>query len=328
MLHILNGGSTEETMKRSSLEGEYFSFRDALIDGPAPATTDSAAWRRVRAEHLAGGYGADVQQCETDLSEQEHILNSYSSHDEVVLWFEHDVFCQLNLLYLLDWYHRANLGQTRLSLINIGEFPGRNDFRGIGELNPQELASLFPKRQLVSKGLLDLGARAWQAYCSSNPNSIEQLLSHDTSELPFLATALTAHLQRFPSVTNGLGRIENRCLELVATGPQRFIDLFPRFIESESVYGLGDAQIWTSLGQLRDARTPLLTADTDAKFLTPGLLWSATFSITTAGRDVLQNRADYLDHNEIDVWLGGAHLHTGAPIWRWDDTSGKLQSTS
>ena len=146
--------------------------------------------------------------------------------------------------------------------------------------------------------------------------------------MPFLATALTAHLRRFPSVNNGLGRIENRCLELVDSGAQKFIDLFPRFIESESIYGLGDAQIWDSLAQLRDAQTPLLNADTDAKHLSLELVRTATFSITKTGRDVLQNRADYFDHNEIDVWLGGAHLQTGAPIWRWDDTAGKLQSTS
>jgi hypothetical protein len=144
MLHILNGGSTEETIKRTDVPGEFFSFRDALIDGPTPATTDSAAWRRLRAEHLASDYAADVQRCENDLSEQERVLNSCSSHDEVVLWFEHELFCQTNLLYLLDWFNRAELDQTRLSLINIGEFPGRNDFRGLGELNPEELASLFP----------------------------------------------------------------------------------------------------------------------------------------------------------------------------------------
>ena len=79
---------------------------------------------------------------------------------------------------------------------------------------------------------------------------------------------------------------------------------------------------------LRDARTPLLSADTTAAYLTPDLLRSATFSITNAGRDVLQNRADYLENNEIDVWLGGAHLKTGAPIWRWNEATGKLQSAS
>ena len=293
-----------------------------------PPLPDTSGWRRLRAEHLSSSYVADFEECENSLLEQERTLKSSSAHDEVVLWFEHDLFCQLNLLYLLDWFSRAEHGAAKLSLIDIGEFPGRPAFRGLGELDPEELASLFPHREPVDNAQLDLAARAWQAYCSSNPEAIEQLLLNDTSALPFLATALTAHLQRFPSVANGLGRIENRCLALVDGGQQRFIDLFPKFIESESVYGLGDAQIWTSLGQLRDARTPLLRADTTAAHLTPDLLRSATFSITDVGRDVLHNRADYLENNEIDVWLGGAHLQTGAPIWRWDETNGKLQSAS
>jgi hypothetical protein len=328
MLHIINGGSTEQTLRQTSLDGEFFSFRDALIDGPTPITTDTAAWRRLRAAHLSSSYGPDLQECETRLIEQEKTLNSFSSHEEVVLWFEHDVFCQVNLLYLLDWFSRVELNKTRLSLINIGEFPGRDDFRGLGELNTQELASLFPQRVPVDNAQLDLGARAWQAYCSSNPRSIEQLLENDTSALPFLATAMTAHLQRFPSVINGLGRIENRCLALVDSGKQKFSALFPDFVRSESVYGFGDAQIWTSLGQLRDSRTPLLSSENYAQHLTQELVRSATFSITDAGRDVLRNKIDYLENNDIDVWLGGTHLQTGAPIWRWDETAGKLQSTS
>ena len=110
MLHILNGGSTEETLRLTDVDGEFFSFRDALIDGPTPANVDAATWRHVRAEHLSSGYGADFEECEKSLLEQEQTLNSSSAHDEVVLWFEHDLFCQLNLLYLLDWYSSANLG--------------------------------------------------------------------------------------------------------------------------------------------------------------------------------------------------------------------------
>jgi hypothetical protein len=327
MLHILNGGSTEETLKRTDIPGEYLSFRDALIDGPAPETTDAGDWRRIRAEHLASDYGDEVRQCEASLTEQEQILASSSAHDEVVLWFEHDLFCQLNLLYLLDWFSRADLSNTRLSLINIGQFPGRPNFRGLGELNPQELSSLFPKREVVDKAQLDLGERAWRAFCSSNPKAIEQLISTDTSALPFLKVAMTAHLRRFPSIENGLGRIENRCLSLIANEQQTFSDLFLRFVQSETVYGLGDAQVWDSLGQLRDAKTPLLNSNTNSKQMTPEVARGATFSITDAGLDILQNKTDYLDQNEIDFWLGGAHLQSGINVWRWNEAAGKLQST-
>src|SRR5262245_57075504 len=142
MLHILNGGSTEETLKHTAVPGQFFSFRDALIDGPTPANVDDDKWRKLRANHLAGNYAAKAEECENGLREQELILNSFPSHDEVILWFEHELFCQLNLLYLLDWFNRKELSGTKLSLINIGEFPGRPNFRGLGELNADELASL------------------------------------------------------------------------------------------------------------------------------------------------------------------------------------------
>ena len=73
MLHIVNGGSTEQTLRQTPLSGEFFSFRDALINGPTPRTTNAAAWRRLRAEHLSTGYGTDLQHCETELAEQEKV---------------------------------------------------------------------------------------------------------------------------------------------------------------------------------------------------------------------------------------------------------------
>lgn len=322
MLHIVNGGATEGTLKRTSLPGEFFSFRDALINGPAPAGIYGEAWCKVRAEHLANSYGMDQIGCAADLAEQERVLESFSSHEEVTLWFEHDVFCQLNLLYLLDWFSHIDLGPTRLSLINIGAFAGRPDFRGLGELNPDELASLFPQRHEVKSDEFALASRAWQAFRSPNPTLIEQLLQDGTSALPFLRTALAAHLQRFPSVENGLGRIENRCLQLIDAGSEKFIDLFPRFIESEAVYGLGDTQVWNSLDELKDARTPLISSDTDAT--QPEVTHQARFTITPAGREVLQYNSDSLDLNGIDTWLGGVHLTSNSDAWRWSAADRRL----
>src|SRR6185295_8402606 len=113
---------------------------------------------------------------EKDLLAEEQTLQSYTEHEEVVLWFEYDLFCQVNLLYLLDWFSRASLDQTKLSLINVGTFPGKENFRGLGELSPDELMSLFPGREVLTATVLELGARAWQAYCSADPTAIERLL--------------------------------------------------------------------------------------------------------------------------------------------------------
>src|SRR6266850_4059157 len=259
MLHILNGESTEGTLKQSSVPGVFFSFCDVLVQGPTPTGTDDQEWRRIRSAHLVESYGLQLEACEQGLLSQENTLRSCSQHEEVVLWFEHDLFCQINLLYLLNWFTPECLGQTKLSLINIGEFPGRENFRGLGELNVEQLTSLFPQRQQVTSAQLNLAKAAWAAYRSPDPTAIETLLNTDTSSLPFLPRAFQAHLNRFPSTKNGLGQVENRSLELINNGSEKLIDLFPRFSNAEPVYGLGDAQLSLSLRMLSRAPNPLLT---------------------------------------------------------------------
>src|SRR5262245_33939527 len=163
MLHIVNGDSTASTLKQTKIKVEGFASKDTLINGPAPATENDHEWRAVRVQHLTDAYGLNPKECEKEFLKQEKALASAADHDEVVLWFEYDLFCQLNLLYLLDWFSEAHLKKTSLSLINVDSFPGPKDFRGLGELNADELASLFPKREKLTKAQLDLGAKAWQA---------------------------------------------------------------------------------------------------------------------------------------------------------------------
>jgi hypothetical protein len=327
VLHILNGGSTEATLAQTHIAGERFSFCDVLIEGPAPANTTEHEWRKLRAAHLSSAYEVAVEEGELGLVRQEEVFGSYVDHEEVVLWFESDLFCQTNLLYVLDWFARRELQKTQLSLICIGEFPGRPNFRGIGELSPNDLASLFEKRVSVNNGVLELAGTAWQAYRSNDPRAIEQLISRDTSSLPFLKPAFRLHLERFPSIRNGLGRIENRGLELVSTGQGRFVDLFRAFIESEAGYGLGDSQFWNAMLRLTRARQPLLRSNNDdalAGSLTPEEIHATSYEITEAGRAVLSGAADYVEMNGIDLWLGGVHLTDTSTLYRWDEKDERL----
>lgn len=326
MLHILNGETTETILAQTSVPGERFSFRDALIDGPTPAHANAAEWRQLRADHLSTAYGVDLGKCARGLERQEEVFASFSDHDEVVLWFEADVFCQLNMLYVLDWFARRDLGRTKLTLICIDEFPGRPGFRGLGELRPVQLASLFEERAEVSGDALSLATKAWQAYRSPNPEAIEQLIESDTAALPFLKRALQLHLERFPSVRNGLGRIETRGLELVASGLPRFVDIFPRFIEAEAGYGLGDAQFLNALMRIAQVQLPLLQSSRgmDAGSFDSDKIRNTSFQLTEAGRAVLKGEADFVDMNGIDHWLGGVHLNQAGNVWRWDEQDGKL----
>ncbi len=330
MLHIHNGDSTADTAKQSDLPGEHFAFREALIEGPTPAGLDANEWRRVRAQHLSDAYAA-LEQTEQELREQERKLATFAEHDEAVLWFEHDLFCQINLLYLLDWFSQQEHGQTKLSLVCIDQFPGVADFRGLGQLNREQLASLFPGRKEVTPAEMNLASSAWQAYCSPNPTAIADFIETDTAPLPFLRAALFAHLQRFPSIKNGLGAIENTALELIQNGAKGFPDLFSRFGAALPIYGLGDAQFWLALRRMTLAKQPLVTmaelrGDDQADASTRGSFANASFEITELGHSVLRGEADFVTLNGLDMWLGGVQLDGVKSLWRWDERSGRIVS--
>lgn len=320
MLHIHNGDSSAGTAKKSNIPGEHLAWREALVCGPTPGGLSGPEFRGLRARHLAEAYGIKVEKCEKDLRAQEAALSGFSEHEEVVLWFEHDLFCQVHLIYLLNWFAQRELTETKLSLISVGEFPGVEGFRGLGQLNEEQLASLFPQRQEVSQSQLQLGSKTWHAYSSPDPAELSSLLDTDLSAIPFLKRALSKHLQRFPSTTNGLGRIENAGLELIAKGYGKFKSLFPAFARRESEYGFGDAQLYLEMKRLADASTPLLTLSNAARGATndPAQIFLSSFEITEHGKAVLEGNEDFVRRNGIDQWLGGVHLEGNEAGWRWE----------
>ena len=326
MLHIHNGDSAAGTAKNADSPGQHLAWREALVCGPAPGGLSADEFRGIRARHLADAYGVDLEKCENELRAQEVTLARASDHEEVVLWFEHDLFCAVQLIYLLDRLAHRDLGQTKLSLIFLAEFPGIDAFHGLGSLTEAQLASVFPQRQDVTAAQLELGSKAWAGYSSSNPKEIESLFESDLSPLPFLKVALSKHLRRFPSIENGLGSIGNVSLELIAKGYGNFRSLFPAFVRREPEYGFGDAQLYLELKRLASAATPLLElkGGVTGTALDSVQMFLSSFEITTHGKAVLAGDQDFVVRNGIDHWLGGVHLEGNEAGWRWDEQAQEL----
>jgi hypothetical protein len=317
MLHIHNGDSTAETMRAAGFPGEHIAFQEALAGGPTPAGQPPDRWRSIRSHYLAGFSGEEALLIQDSLAANDAMLAGASAHDEVILWFEHDLHCQFNLLYLLNLFAQAPVRPSRLSLICIDRFPGISNFKGLGQLTAQQMASLFDPRQAVTEAQLQLASRAWAAYCAPNPTGIEALLAEDTSALPYLHGALARHLARFPSMQNGLGEIENRLLWGIANGRTSFGKLYSALSDEDTIYsGLGDLSIWDHLKRTAEARVPLVSIVSAASNTTQ-LPFDAMLALTRAGEEVLAEKADFIALNGIDQWLGGVHL-TANHLWRWD----------
>ncbi|HEX6122570.1 MAG TPA: DUF1835 domain-containing protein [Ktedonobacterales bacterium] len=332
MLHITNGDSTGETLRAAELPGAVLPWRDMLHEGPVPAGLALAELSAVRARFIASTGWPEAEVLAT-FQRRDATLARCAAHEEVVLWFEHDLYDQLQLLQLLDWFAGQDPRGTRLSLICVGAFPGHPHFHGLGELTSAELVTLFPTRQMISAAELALGQAAWQAFRAPDPTALAALVAGETAALPFLRAALRRCLEEFPAPGSGLSRTERQLLEVLTTGVETPHAVFQAWQAHEEAPFMGDTPLWMHLRRLGQGAHPLiaLAAGPDGEsFRLPHECASAAafaaqrLRLTDAGRAVLAGEADQLVLNGGDRWLGGVHLRTPGPIWRWDGAQQRL----
>ena len=148
MLHVANGHATTGLIELAGLPGRTMVWCDPLHDGPVPGDISDDELIRMRAEHLRWP-GEALDDVVADLRAWRAAIRQ-QDYDELVLWYEHDLFDQLNLIQVLTHIRESVPARKTVSVICIGAFPGRPDFKGLGELTPEELGPLFETREAVT----------------------------------------------------------------------------------------------------------------------------------------------------------------------------------
>jgi hypothetical protein len=302
VLHVTNGDCTVEVMRSAGIDGDIVAWRDVLHEGPVPAL-EPAELRALRAGHLATMGTAGAAAVEADLrARDERLASALASGEPVVLWFEHDLYDQLQLLQIL-----AGLPDrpAEVELICIGAFPGRPRFAGLGELEPEELASLWPLRTPVTPVHVGAARTGWAAFRGGDLRALERAAATPQAPLPFLAPALRRLLEELPGARDGLARTERQLLAAVAAGARTREHAFVAASAHEPAPFLGDTTAFERLEELGRGPEPLVTGD-------------GALALTAAGADVLAGRADRVALNGFDRWLGGLRVRAGGALWRWD----------
>lgn len=325
MLHIVNGDHVGDSLRRGGIAGDVLVWRELYTEGPVFLDPRHEA----RTEYMVEALGIPRDVWDGALAEQMKGLEHAAEHEEAVLWFEHDLFDQTMLIRLLCEFSGMSFGQTRLSLICIGEYPGFEPFHGLGQLSPEQLVPLLGARREIQPGELRLGRQAWEAYSSDDPRSLIDFLRQDTEALPYLGAAFRAHLARYPSVRNGLGIVEQATLETVREGAETPLELFRSVSDRLSLLGMGDLQYWLYLRGLMQGPHPLIAMFPSVRFptyagMSPGFP-EARVRLTETGAKVLAGESDRIALNGIDLWLGGVHLRGSCDVWRWNEASEAME---
>jgi hypothetical protein len=345
MLHVTNGTSAMSRIHELDLPGHIVTWDDVLHEGPVPGGLDAAALRKVRADFIASSDWGDKREIATEMRVRDEVLASVPPDEEVVLWFEHDLYDQLQLLQVMD-----RLQDRRTGLVTAIMAP---DY--LGYQTADRLREWFDGRQRITGPQWDLAVRAWAAFRASDPRAVLDLLDiivfgqrapnptdstkrlklQAVSPLPSLAPALIRLLQQYPSVRSGLSRTETQTLTALAGGPLAAGSAYTASNHrvEEAVF-MGDMGWWLHIRPLMTGPRPLIGVQGRAPADFNDRAWwgeaadTPTLAITEDGARVLAGRADHSTLNGIDRWIGGVHLQGRSPAWRWNESTRSLMAAS
>jgi hypothetical protein len=314
-LNITNGDSAAGTLSEAGIAGKIIAWRDVLHEGPVDSSLTLNALSKQRARFISEKGWGDFAHVSGDFAERDKVIQHLDYFDEVVLWFEDDLYDQLQLIQLLDFFSRGSPRRKTLTLIQVDGY--------IPPLSSVELLRRDGARARVTPEQYALAQKAWKAFGSDDPSGILRLLDENLSALPYLGFAFWRHLEEFPSVANGLSRSEREALTAIEEGHTTPVAAFMEVATKQESIFLGDIIFYSYLERLSGKKNPLLTWADGGAVVSPTAENSREFvkrelKVTPLGRDVLSGSKDWQDINIESRWLGGVEIAPGSSGWRWE----------
>jgi hypothetical protein len=318
VLHVTNGDSAAGTLRVGGIADVVIAWRDVLHTGPVPAVSTEEL-RRIRARHLAALNDITERKVLADFTKRDRTLARHSGAYQ--LWFEADLYDQLQLIQILAMLREQRVDSERISLICIGEYPGIGHFGGLGELTADQLAGLRDSSRQLSPTAIELASQAWAAFRAPSPHLYGDIARTVSGELRFIGEAFDRLGREFPSTRDGLTLTERRLLAALIDTDLTAGETFLATAAREIRPFLGDTICYQLLIELGTGRHPLISLDR-GESPTKAHAWRV--GLTDHGRRVLSGEADRVNLIGIDRWIGGVHLTGDGPTWRWHEGTENL----
>jgi len=290
LLHITNGDSFTSRLEKMPLSGDIITWREMLCEGKTLCNVGSESFWKTRFEFLNKNYKVSKSWfVEKTLKEYRSLCN-HKQQDQIVLWFEYDLFCQINMLAVISWL-KTHRRHAEISLVCSGQEDDSSKLYCLNELSDEQLVKLYEKKQVLTQDDIEYADYVWQLYCSDNPIRLENLSDFKNYNFKYLQDAIALHLQRFPSIKNGLNTIENKVLNIAAEQkPKSKREFVGKILQHENTVGYGDTQYDRVITNLK----PLFSTFNPVR-------------LTKIGKEVLGKQTNYYAYlRDNDAYLGGA----------------------
>ncbi len=210
-LHITNGNALTHYLQELNYDGDFLTWQEMLCEGPTRELVDSDEFFEVRKQFLLDFY--DIEVNEEELRSEIDILNHLEPFTEIILWFEYDLFCHINLMAVISLLAQKQV-QLPIFLVCSGRVEGERDLKSLSDLTPAQLKSHYASKIRLTKNDIDLMKSLWKTYCGSDHNLFKSNIVQQ-SAFKYVSNCLKAHLERFPDTISGLSILEHNILVIL-----------------------------------------------------------------------------------------------------------------
>lgn len=246
--HILNGDCLAEQLNQTSIQGHRIICAECLFDGDVSGNTLSEFWE-TRAKFISESYSASRDEYFAKVVTAFDSILNLPEDAEVNLWFENDLFCQVNM-----WFVMSLLGdrppKALYRVFPVIDSPA-DQWNGFGASDTQMLEKAYQSRVLVSQEDIHLGASLWKAYKHGDIETLKELSRQPSGAYQQLEDVVQAHIDRFPG-QNQPGRPEKAIRQLIEHVSINFGIVFAEFSKHHGIYGFGDSQVRVMYDKIMD----------------------------------------------------------------------------
>lgn len=243
-VHITNGDCLATQLLATQIGGEIITCRECLIDGDVKANTLERFWQ-IRAQFIEQTYHAPTGAYDQKTVAEFKKLESLSPKSDVYLWFENDLFCQVNMWFVVSLLSELQPTATLYRIFPVIEH-GTDTWKGFGVSTPEMLEKALLNKVAFTPEDIQLTKELWAAYQNSDFAALEALANQPSNSYHFLPEVCKAHKGRFSSEGDSAAPTPEQIMkEIMQSGITDFASVFTAFSSKAGIYGFGDMQLKT-----------------------------------------------------------------------------------
>ncbi len=289
-LHITNGGNLTAILKDLEFSGDILTWEEMLCEGPTISNINSDEFLELRTSFFNSFYDIDLNI--EEIKEEFDLLNHPENYSEIILWFEYDLFCHMNMIGVINLLHQKKI-DLPLFLVCSGRIEGEKTLKGLSELSQSQLKKHFKTKVKLTAEDIDIALSIWDIYCGKDHNLLKPYILK-SSNFIYLTNCLKAHLERFPNSVTGLNVLETNILEMVRDMDIKSKNqLLGYALNYQGYYGYGDLQFSRIIKMLN----VFLSEENDS------------LTLNRDGYEALLGQHNFSAKINNDMFFGGISIH-------------------